>query len=457
MNHKYLSFVLAGILALLILVGVVCGYIFLQHHIHSNNSVSSDMVGVWQNAPTMAAGWGTVYQFFPSGKFNYRISSMDCASRDRGYSGYWKLDQQNHLILTLVSNVHIVGGTENAAAGSCGTAFMIDGGKTKEENLSTQTTQAITLAQCQTNDSLAYGPKDCLSINGTRFYRFSDNPNDQELPGEPDFVLVGFGGTWRNKGIGSSGEYAYSMTLEEDGDYLNGKYCFTVNNGNHSDCDPTNSVTGFISGKTARVYFLGGFANSIYATLALATSTLDMKLDSPNRDVNEVFPAEIVFTKTSVSGQTYTNAMYHYEVQYPDTWTKSLNATATDVMFYPKGNKMFPNNPTDPSFTVKVLDATKGTTDYNSWIQSITFDRYVSLTSVGDFQFGSIAAHQYMGIFHGANDTVSFRNVYAFQNASGSIFYALILDDFDSTNFTETLHQILSSFRFIDSNQGETS
>ncbi len=147
------------------------------------NGVTSvdQLTGVWQTSPYMAAGWSTLYQFFPSGKYNYRISQMQCVTRDIGHSGYWTI-AGSKIELTKITKTTIFG--DNLGCGPSG-GFM--GGTIQTQKYEVTQTEELNLKPCLQSESDHYA---CLSINEQQFYKFSSDPsygNSSDLWKEPIF------------------------------------------------------------------------------------------------------------------------------------------------------------------------------------------------------------------------------------------------------------------------------
>ena len=142
---------------------------------------NTEIVGVWQNSSVMAAGWSTLYQFFPSGKYNYRVSSMQCSTRDIGHSGYWKI-VGDAIQLTEISKTTIVGGNLE-----CGPSGGIMDGTVQTLKLTNDAKIQLNTASCKNAEVSYYS---CLAIDGSQFYQFSKDPtynNVSDLPKEPTF------------------------------------------------------------------------------------------------------------------------------------------------------------------------------------------------------------------------------------------------------------------------------
>jgi tryptophan-rich sensory protein len=150
------------------------------------------LIGVWQASPVMDSGWSHMYQFFPSGRFNFRISQMDYYAKDRGYSGYWQADQ-NNLELTIMSRTKITNITKanNCESNSCFSVFdAYPGAEATTTVLKYPETKTIMLKFC---DSPENKELECLAFGNFadgRFYKFSDDSiynNSSEVLPEPVF------------------------------------------------------------------------------------------------------------------------------------------------------------------------------------------------------------------------------------------------------------------------------
>lgn len=166
---------------------LVAGIVFIVYK--NNQSVSPvSLIGVWQDMPSMAAGWSDMYQFFSSGTFNYRTSQMSFYDRDRGYSGHWKMDQNKNLELTTVTQTNFVGGTKVEDCIACfGPYDVYPGGKMETKILQQRKVETVVIRQCPAAEINYYA---CININGKDFYKFSDDPtyyNAEDVLEEPRF------------------------------------------------------------------------------------------------------------------------------------------------------------------------------------------------------------------------------------------------------------------------------
>jgi len=131
------------------------------------------LVGVWQAAPAMGAGWAETYRFFPDGSFRHHTSQFDAESRLREESGGWKALDGGRLRLSVRSETVWVGGTKEPALGSVGSEFEIVGAMEKRRSLVRLRVQVVPFS--------LVGPdrrnrRDALTLGKTRLWRFSGDP-----------------------------------------------------------------------------------------------------------------------------------------------------------------------------------------------------------------------------------------------------------------------------------------
>lgn len=99
-----------------------------QSKVAPKTAASTSLVGVWQAAPAMGAGWAQTYRFYADGRVRFHASQMDCQTRLRGWSGHWRVADKR-LLLSIERETHHVGGTLQKATGSCATPLEIKGGR----------------------------------------------------------------------------------------------------------------------------------------------------------------------------------------------------------------------------------------------------------------------------------------------------------------------------------------
>ncbi len=79
---------------------------------------TKDLIGSWQAAPHVAAGYDDTYTFNDDGSFYYFNNQMDCAKREVGYGGTWELIGKS-LYLTITYSDIEKGGWYEPSDGSC--------------------------------------------------------------------------------------------------------------------------------------------------------------------------------------------------------------------------------------------------------------------------------------------------------------------------------------------------
>lgn len=144
------------------------------------NSKKNDLIGVWQNINVVAAGWSNAFQFLANGKFIFHTSQMDCESRNRSFSGAWKVEQ-GYLFLEASSEQIIVGGELVEAMGSCGTDKDIEGGVLEEHDISPAKVMKLKISEIQIDRGKNrfdenYEMK-MVDIDGNKYWKFEDDPS----------------------------------------------------------------------------------------------------------------------------------------------------------------------------------------------------------------------------------------------------------------------------------------
>jgi len=87
---------------------------------------SKDLVGSWQAAPHVAAGYDDTYTFNEDGSFYYFSNQMNCANREIGYGGSWQLIGKSVYLTVTYSDIE-KGGWFEPSDGSCGSDSMLVG------------------------------------------------------------------------------------------------------------------------------------------------------------------------------------------------------------------------------------------------------------------------------------------------------------------------------------------
>lgn len=90
-------------------------------------NLPSALIGIWQDSPVMASGWGYCLALHPNGVVVERYSQMDCAKRLVLRLGSWEL-KDSRLHIRYTHRLIIQGGRLVPAAGSCGSEMeLIEG------------------------------------------------------------------------------------------------------------------------------------------------------------------------------------------------------------------------------------------------------------------------------------------------------------------------------------------
>jgi hypothetical protein len=132
----------------------------------------TELVGIWQDSPQVAAGWSETYQFFDNGKYIFRYSQMNCTKRLLSYSGTWELKGKNELVLTMTSQTVLEGGTEMPSSGSCD--FEIQGGEVKTIKMGDS--QSVELSLSTTERDKMNGDLRKRGFGDRSFWKHEDDP-----------------------------------------------------------------------------------------------------------------------------------------------------------------------------------------------------------------------------------------------------------------------------------------
>jgi hypothetical protein len=128
------------------------------------------LVGVWQDAPGMAAGWSNAYQFFDDGRFTFNTSQMNMKERERSRSGTWKLDG-GKLLLETTERMVIEGG----APANDGSEFSdeIVGGKEVTKKIAPAKAESLELTPMADDPETKRAR---VRIGQTEYWKFEDDP-----------------------------------------------------------------------------------------------------------------------------------------------------------------------------------------------------------------------------------------------------------------------------------------
>ncbi len=137
-------------------------------------AVTSKLVGIWQAAPAMGAGWAQTYRFYGDGRVRFHASQLDCQSRLRGWSGHWRVEK-NRLILSVERETYHVGGKLQKATGSCGTPLEIKGGSEKTRRVRPVRKQALGFVGVRADET---NGRPMTQIGHERFWRYASDASD---------------------------------------------------------------------------------------------------------------------------------------------------------------------------------------------------------------------------------------------------------------------------------------
>ena len=140
----------------------------------SDAKLSREFVGVWQDAPHVAAGMSNLYRFYGNGNFKFETSQMAWSKRERAFAGKWQI-KDGKLILTITNRTEIVGGRKvktDEASGS-GDIYEIVGGKTVTRKIKPAKIETYKLGKLQNGEMSKF-----IKIGNVKFWRLSKNPKD---------------------------------------------------------------------------------------------------------------------------------------------------------------------------------------------------------------------------------------------------------------------------------------
>jgi hypothetical protein len=137
----------------------------------ANTLTEKDIVGIWQNNPSMAAGWNDTYRFFADGKFIFSYNQMLCDKRTQSYSGTWELTSGD-LILNATTQTIVEGGELVPATGSCASDYEIEGGEVKE----TPFTQTFTYSKLTVTPDKENRELPTMILDQKNFWKLKDDP-----------------------------------------------------------------------------------------------------------------------------------------------------------------------------------------------------------------------------------------------------------------------------------------
>lgn len=133
------------------------------------------IIGIWQDAPGMAAGWSDNYQIFENGDFIYNYSQMNESKREISYSGKWQIDENNNIVFTILKKSFIEGGELLLIEGT-EADYELQGGETKTTTLKEPEIKKFKLSNYGTDSS--YFDLEIIHIGEQQYWKMRQDPND---------------------------------------------------------------------------------------------------------------------------------------------------------------------------------------------------------------------------------------------------------------------------------------
>jgi len=132
-----------------------------------------DLLGIWQQNRSMAAGWADRYHFYPSGTFHFYPNQMTCALEKVEKAGTWQLEGSK---LTLTTTRQVKVSFEVHPGGMC-TAIGEE-----EVTLAEPVIELFAVVDLGKPEG---DPYTSISLDGLQFWRFSEDASrygDEKFP-----------------------------------------------------------------------------------------------------------------------------------------------------------------------------------------------------------------------------------------------------------------------------------
>lgn len=133
---------------------------------------SDSIIGIWQDASSIASGWSENYRFFDDGTFIFSHNQMDCADSIISQSGTFKVKKYK-LFLRFNKMNYIAGGKLIKSTGSCGSEYELTGGVEKETLYKGKS--KVKLSIIETDPELDYLKR--MKFDNYFYWRMANNPN----------------------------------------------------------------------------------------------------------------------------------------------------------------------------------------------------------------------------------------------------------------------------------------
>ncbi|MCB1025639.1 MAG: hypothetical protein KDB79_14680 [Acidobacteria bacterium] len=164
-SKRYLGPVIAILLC--------CAGIFAQGE-NFDKSVREELVGVWQNAPSVGSGMSDNFQFFADGTYKFNYNEMDAAKRLLSHSGKWDV-KEGKLILKIETVELLIGGKLIEAGGSAASLMEVEGGQVITKRISPTEIVSLSLESFVKEDL-----HNTTKIDDVKYWKMSSDPKTFE-------------------------------------------------------------------------------------------------------------------------------------------------------------------------------------------------------------------------------------------------------------------------------------
>jgi hypothetical protein len=151
---------------------IILGLVFCL----SDNINRADLIGIWQDYPSIGSGWSDNYQIFSNGTIKFNFNEMACEKRTISLIGNWTLTESGVLIMTINQKVILVGGKLVPGTPPSDCKYEIEGGKIETINLDAPEIKKLVLTDNKIdseNDSL-----ETMKVDNKQFWKINKNPNE---------------------------------------------------------------------------------------------------------------------------------------------------------------------------------------------------------------------------------------------------------------------------------------
>lgn len=148
-------------------------FLLILGNIQAQESSPFNIVGIWQDAPSIGSGWSENYQIFEDGRIRFNHNQMDCGDSLITESGTYTF-KNGALKIKIDSLTFISGGTLQKSTGSCGSEYELVGGEITTKSFK----RKFKLKIQQVPPLEDYDFLDRIIIEEVNWFRMAHNPND---------------------------------------------------------------------------------------------------------------------------------------------------------------------------------------------------------------------------------------------------------------------------------------